>query len=278
MIAVCVLVLVAALVLAIRWGDRPFVTPTYDGDELPAGWTVRLLFQRLVLLVAAVFLTGLPVAGAGGRLVMRLLAVTAGDDAQGLLTEAEQEVGVISVGGTIGLVTFSGALGGLLAGLTYLVLRRWLPSGRLGGLCLGVLLLVALAPTLEPLRRDNVDFDLVGPGWLALLAFSGLALAQGVTTAAVVNRLSGVVPLWDRTWRSTAMHLPLLLLLPIGAVVAGPMLIVVPVAVAAGRTSAVVTALRTDRALVVGRLVIAAVLLVCLPRFVATVVDIAGRG
>ena len=32
-------------------------------------------------------------AGAGGRLVMRLLAVTAGDGAQGRITEADQVVG-----------------------------------------------------------------------------------------------------------------------------------------------------------------------------------------
>jgi len=36
---------------------------------------------------------GILAAGAGGRLVMRLLAVTAGPDAQGRITEAEKLVG-----------------------------------------------------------------------------------------------------------------------------------------------------------------------------------------
>jgi hypothetical protein len=45
---------------------------------------------------------GLLAAGAGGRLAMRLLAVTAGADAQGRITEAEQVVGRISVDDTLG--------------------------------------------------------------------------------------------------------------------------------------------------------------------------------
>ena len=38
------------------------------------------------------------------RLIMRLLAVTAGDDAQGRLTEADEVVGEIDLGGTVALV------------------------------------------------------------------------------------------------------------------------------------------------------------------------------
>jgi hypothetical protein len=48
--------------------------------------------------------------------------------------------------------------------------HRWLPAGWVGGLASGVLLLVVAGTRLEPLRRGNPDFDLVGPGWLSVAA------------------------------------------------------------------------------------------------------------
>ena len=47
---------------------------------------------------------------------------------------------------------------------------------------------------LEPLRADNFDFNLVGPDWLSVLAFTTLALFLGVLTVAIVARLSRGVP------------------------------------------------------------------------------------
>ena len=47
--------------------------------------------------------SGIPVAGAGGRLGMRLLAATAGDAAQGRMTEADEVVGRITIGGVFWL-------------------------------------------------------------------------------------------------------------------------------------------------------------------------------
>ena len=68
-------------------------------------------------------------AGAGGRLVMRLLAVTAGPGAQGRITEADQVVGRISVDGTLGFIIFAGLLFGAASGAAYLLLRRWPAPG-----------------------------------------------------------------------------------------------------------------------------------------------------
>ena len=277
-VIVCGLMLLVGVVITVAWGGARFETPTYDAPEVPAGWTIRLLFQRLMLLVGAVFLAGMPVAGAGGRLVMRLLAVTAGDGAQGAITEADQRVGVITTAGTISLITFSGALAGTVAGLVYLLLRRWLPPGRPGGLVVGMLLLIVFAPRFEPLRRDNFDFDLVGPGWLSLVTFSALAIVTGMATAAVINRLSSLVPLWERGWRSSLTYLPLLVLVPIGAIVGVGLLLVVPVAVLTAKTAPVVAAFRSERSILVGRIAIALVVLAALPRFVTTAIDIAGRG
>jgi hypothetical protein len=71
-------------------------------------------------------------AGAGGRLVMRLLAVTAGPDTEGRVTEAEQVVGRITVDGTLGVVVFTALLFGLASGFVDLLLHRRL--GRWPGL------------------------------------------------------------------------------------------------------------------------------------------------
>ena len=42
---------------------------------------------------------------------------------------------------------------------------------------------------LDPLRADNFDFALVGPDWLSIVAFTALALFQGMLTWAVAARL-----------------------------------------------------------------------------------------
>ncbi len=92
---------------------------------------LRYLRGVAISLVAG-FWAGLLVTGPAIRLIMRLLAVTAGDDAQGRITEADEVVGSINLDGTIGLIFFGGVLPGLLSGAIYVVCRRLLPTGRLG--------------------------------------------------------------------------------------------------------------------------------------------------
>ena len=125
---------------------------------------------------------------------MRLLAVTAGDEAEGRLTEAEEVIGSIDVGGTIGLIVFGGILPGLLSGAIYVVFRRWLPSGRLGGVVFGALHLVIAATRIDPLRPDNPDFDILGPGWLAVAAFGLASVVHGMAVVAIANRYSHHFP------------------------------------------------------------------------------------
>jgi len=127
------------------------------------GLVVRRYLWYVAVAMASGATAGILAAGAGGRLVMRLLAVTAGADAQGQITEAEEIVGRITVDGTIGFVVFTGLFLGLPSAAGYLLLRRWLPAGRAAGLAYGALLLVVAGTRLEPLPRGNPDFDLVGP-------------------------------------------------------------------------------------------------------------------
>jgi hypothetical protein len=159
-IGICVLLVLAGLVAVVRWGGltvEPPRAPEQAGsadptDPPPVGLAVRRYLWAVNLAVVAGVGAGVLAAGAGGRLVMRLLAVTAGDGAQGRITEADQVVGRISVEGTLGFVLFTALFFGTATGAAYLLMRRWLPAGRAGGVAYGALLLLLAGTRLEPLR------------------------------------------------------------------------------------------------------------------------------
>jgi hypothetical protein len=282
-IVVCIGLVLAGLVAVVRWGrlavdPPPVPQPDSAGQTLrPPGLVLRCYLWYLTVAVTVGLAAGILAAGAGGRLVMRLLAVTAGADAQGQITEADQLVGRITVDGTLGFVVFTGLFFGLFSGLVYVLLYRWLPAGWVGGLAYGVLLLVGAGTRLEPLRRANPDFDLVGPGWLAVAAFAALVVFHGLLVAALAGRLSRALPLLAATPGAIAAHAPLLLLLvlvPLGLLAA----ILGAVVVGASRIPQVVAALQTPRLAVVGRAALAVAGLVLVPGFVSTVVNIVSRG
>jgi hypothetical protein len=122
---------------------------------------------------------GLLAAGAGGRLMMRLLGATSSPDVHGLATEAGETIGEISVGGTLAFLVFVGLPAGFLSGLLYALLAPVLPSGRACGVALGVVLLVLFATRIEPLRPDSIDFLLLDPAWLAVLGFRRARAVSG---------------------------------------------------------------------------------------------------
>ena len=198
--AVMGVLVIVGLVLVVRFGAAEYVPdePTSLGEAaLGAPVDVRPVAVRYLRGVAAGlvggFWTGALITGPAIRLIMRLLAVTAGDDAQGRVTEAEEVVGDISLGGTIGLYIFGGLLIGVVSGVLYILVRRWLPGGRLGGVAFGVLLLLIFATRADPLRPDNPDFDLVGPGWLGVLTFGLATIVHGVAVASIANRYSALL-------------------------------------------------------------------------------------
>jgi hypothetical protein len=83
-----------------------------DTDNSPASVRITVLRYLRGVAIALVggFWAGALVTGPAVRLIMRLLAVTAGDDAQGRITEADEVVGRIKLDGTIGLYVFGGVL------------------------------------------------------------------------------------------------------------------------------------------------------------------------
>jgi len=283
-IILCIALVLVGLVAVVRWGALPVEPPPVpepDGagptDPPPVSLVVRRYLWYLAVALLSGAAAGILAAGAGGRLVMRLLAVTAGADAQGQITEAEQIVGRITVDGTLGFVVFTGLFFGPVSGAAYLLLRRWLPAGQAGGLAFGALLLVVAGTRLEPLRPSNPDFNLVGPGWVSVAAFTVLVVFHGMLVAALTGRLSRPVPLLAARPGAIAVHAPLLLLVLPGPSVALVLVVVGVVVVLVSRIPSVVAAWHDRRLLVLGRVTLALITLVALPGFTMAVVDILGR-
>jgi hypothetical protein len=177
-IAVCAALVVAGVVLVVRWGSG-------RAEDVATRSPVR----SALLTIAAGAIAGVLGAGAGGRLVMRLLALTS-PDSEGQITEGGAAIGAITVGGTLGFFVFVGAAAGVLSALLYVLVGSLLPRGRAGGVVLGVVLLLLAGTRLDPLRADNFDFNLVGPDWLSLLSFTCLAIFQGMLMWALAGRLN----------------------------------------------------------------------------------------
>lgn len=275
-VVACIILTSLGALAALRWGHLLVVPPwVFDVEGAAPAALERLkrfLWHLDVLLLAAIG-TGLLVVGPGGRLVMRLLAVTAGDTAQGKVTEADEIVGRITVGGTIGFVVFVGLFGGLVLALIWGGLRKWLPRGRLGALAAGGLFAVAFATRLEPLRPDNEDFGIVGPGWLSVLSFLLLGALSVLTLAAVAGRVSSSLPVL--AWRPAPLlaHLPLVLLVPMagagGLIVVGGIVGILLLGQPWFERS-----WQRPRLLLVGRGLLVAATLALLPSFVADLLAI----
>ena len=85
LMVVCGLLLLVGMVSVVVWGDGTVREPQLDDGEGrgSAALAARRYIWYLTVAVVSGVGAGLLAAGAGGRLVMRLLAATAGDAAQG---------------------------------------------------------------------------------------------------------------------------------------------------------------------------------------------------
>ena len=275
-ILICVALLVAGVAAAVRWGGLAFTAPDVD-EELSVGETARRSVWYSALALTGGVMAGITVIGAGGRLAMRLLAVTAVADAQGRITEAQEIVGRITVDGTIGFVLFNGIFGGVITAVLYLVVRRFLPPGRLGGAAFGLGLLVIAGTTIDPLRRENPDFDLVGPGWLAVVVFSAMAIVFGVTLAAVLARLSEWLPLLSAERRVLFRYAGPAAIAALTFFVTALAAVACVVVVAVTRFRPLIDAMRSRRWVIGGRAVLLSAVGVALPQSLSSLVDIATR-
>jgi hypothetical protein len=191
----CVAAMVAAAVLTIRLRHTRRTRSGLSGSE-PFGERLAVTVSRAGGMLAGAYLAGVLTIGAGGRLMMRVLAATSPDDVQGLRTEADEVIGEVSIGGTVFLVVIVG-IGAAVVGLAlYSMLRRWLPERSLAAGLIGVAIGAGLlVRPVGLLTSANSDFTLVTPVALAVALCLISLVLFGATFGVLVDHLG---PRWPR--------------------------------------------------------------------------------
>ncbi len=225
----CAAAMVAAAVLALRLRHTRRSPSPLSGSE-PFGERLAVTVSRAGGMLVGAYLAGVLAIGAGGRLMMRVLAATSSDDVQGLQTEADEIIGEVSFGGSVFLIVGVG-IGVAVVGLAlFTMLRRWLPDRSLAaglvGVAIGAGLLVRPAGIIS---SANSDFTLVAPVVLAVALCLAMFLLFGASFGVLVDDLSGRWPRPGWSPRGAVSVLPFGMLLP-----APPLFVATVIAVLAG--------------------------------------------
>ena len=169
------------------------VNSTWSGDARTTGVRVtrseaiRSVHTLGVAAIAGVG-TGVVVAGLGGRLVMKLIALAAGPSAIGRVTANENVVGDLTFSGTLSIVIFSGILFGIIGGLLYAALRPWVSGlGRWRGVVFGVIVLALMGHLV--FEASNFDFRVFGTTAVNVGLFAGLFVLYGLVIAPVFDAI-----------------------------------------------------------------------------------------
>ncbi|MEY2426751.1 MAG: hypothetical protein QOI61_2323 [Actinomycetota bacterium] len=215
MTAVCCLALAAAVAMVVRWGGlEALPVPEPEGEERPTpASNMRRTLRALAVSLYSGVIAGVLVGGFGGRLLMRFMAATSSDSVQGVLTEAEENVGEVTFGGTAFLIVFAGVFVGLIGGLLYKLVRRWLPAPAWrGGAVLGVMVLGLVGVASGVLNSSNKDFTVLSPSWLAVTMVVAGAVLFGMCLASLHERLELGMPEISRRWTPVMAFVPLFVL------------------------------------------------------------------
>jgi hypothetical protein len=213
--AICVLMLGTAVWMVVRWGGLEALPPRPDpeGETPTPASNIRRTLRALAVSVYSGVIAGILVGGAGGRLMMRVMAATSSDDVQGVLTEAEENVGEVTAGGTVFLILFAGVFAGLVGGLLYKLARRGLPAPpRVGGAVVGVMVLALIGVVSGMLNSANKDFVILSPSWLAVAMVVAGALLFGMCLASVHERLDRGMPEISARWTVVLAFVPMFVL------------------------------------------------------------------
>ena len=154
-------------------------------------WSLGGLARATAIGALAGFGAGLIAGGVGSRVAMKIVALIAGAEAEGLITENGNLVGAFS-SDTVFLVVFGGTFG-TLGGLLYMALRPWLPaSRRRRGLLFGAVLLATCGAGV--IEGDNADFHRFGDPFVNIVLFAALFPLFGVLVAPLADGADRVFP------------------------------------------------------------------------------------
>ena len=147
--------------------------------------TRRLRSPAVALGVGA--LVGLVVAGGGGRLAMRLIALADDREDFGLSTEGGDTVGEVTLEGTL-FVLFTGLVLGTVGAFLYLALRRWLPGRPLLRSLSFALIILGFGLT-ATVNGNDADFEFVNTV-VSILSFATVLLVYGMLVPTFIDRLT----------------------------------------------------------------------------------------
>lgn len=218
---------VGAVALAIwliaRGWESERVAPPVFVDGASVGVRATEIIRRTSAMLTAAVVAALLIPGLGGRLMMRVLAATSGDRAQGRITDADEVVGEITAGGSIGLVVFIGIFGGFMSLGLFVILRRWMPrrSVSAGMVAAGIGAGLFARPTglIDP---ENRDFRILSPVWLAVACGIALIVVFGLLLMVLVDDWSARWPAPARSGAGLLATAPGALLLVAAVVAAIP--------------------------------------------------------
>lgn len=163
-------------------------------------------------------LTGFVVAGAGGRLVMRLAAIAV-PSATGRFTENDNVIGDITLSGSVGLILAGGLFFGLFGGTLWVVVSPWIPGTGFRRAILTVPIAFALTGV-ALIQGDNPDFRLLRYDGRVVAMLMVLIALAGALIALVDGWLDRRLPLAGTSGRMDALYAAValagaLLILPI---------------------------------------------------------------
>jgi hypothetical protein len=160
------------------------LAPEHQTEALLAG---RAALRTFAVTAIAGGVSGFLAGGIGGRLAMRLLALTSPDIAQGRLTDDAARVGAFTLGGSFGLALALGMAGAIL-GMGYLLVRRVLPESRTARIARTTLLTASVGGAVLIHDHPSFDYSILAPAWLAVVLFIGIPGLYGAALAFLVER------------------------------------------------------------------------------------------
>lgn len=170
---------------------------------------VRLLSSTVVIGAVA----GAVIGGLGGRLAMRILFLTTGDEVKGVTSDDGFEIGRFTFANSLGLVVVCTVLG-VIAAMLYLLTQPFV--ARLGrGAVPAMAVFYGIVGGALMVNPDGVDFTALDPAALAIVLFVGICAGFGAAVSALVNRAEAHARDSSRSWWLVGPPLVVLLFPPL---------------------------------------------------------------